>query len=62
MVCKVLEVLAKYMLYLCLEKYEFDKLCIKYLSLVILEDQVKIDPIKIVRVCNWLILVNCIKL
>ena len=37
-VCRVLEVLAKYKLYLCSEKYKFDGQRIKYLKLVISED------------------------
>jgi len=61
-VCRVLEILAKYKLYLCLEKCEFDRSYIKYLSLVILENQVKIDPIKVARVHGWLILANYIEL
>jgi len=61
-VCRVLEILAKHKLYLCLEKCEFDRSYIKYLSLVILENQVKIDPIKVARVHGWLILANYIEL
>ena len=36
-VCRVLEVLAEYKLFLCLEKYEFDRFYTKYLDLVISE-------------------------
>ena len=43
-----MEVLAKYKLFLCPEKCEFDK----YLGLVILEDQVKINLMKIARFYN----------
>ena len=36
-VCRVLEVLAEYKLFLCLEKYEFDRFYTEYLDLVISE-------------------------
>lgn len=49
-ICKVIEVLAKHKLFSCLKKYEFGQQWIKYLDLVILEDQVEIDPIKIAKV------------
>ena len=39
-VYRVLKVLVKYKLLLCFKKYEFNKLHIKYLDLVIFEDQV----------------------
>ena len=45
----VLEILAKYNLYLCLKKCEFDKSYIEYLNLVI-KDQVEMDPVKVARV------------
>ena len=61
-VCKVLEVLVKYKLFFCLEKCKFDKSYIKYLDLVISKDQVKIDSVKVARVCNWLILTTYINL
>ena len=51
-VCKVLEVLAKYKLYLYLERYEFNKQRIKYLRLVISEDQVEMDLVKIASIYN----------
>ena len=48
-----MKVLAKYKLFLHSKKCEFDKQQIKYLSLVILEDQVKINPMKVAKVHNW---------
>jgi len=49
---RVLEVLAKYKLSLYPKKCEFDKQWIEYLGLIISQDQVKIDPIKVARVCE----------
>ena len=46
-VCKVLEILAEYKLFLYPEKCKFNKLYIKYLDLVISENQVKINSIKV---------------
>ena len=54
-VCRVLEVLAKYKLFLHPKKCEFNKSHIKYLSLVISKNQVKINFVKISSVHNWLI-------
>jgi len=48
-----LEILAEHKLFLCLEKYKFHQKWIKYLGLVILENKVAIDPVKIVRVHDW---------
>jgi len=50
---RVLEVLAEHKLFLHLEKCEFDKLQIEYLKLVISNNQVKIDPMKVAEVCDW---------
>ena len=50
---RVLEVLAKYKLFLYSKKYEFNKWQIEYLRLVISKDQVMIDSTKIASVCNW---------
>jgi len=47
---KVLEILVEHNLYLCLEKYKFQKKHIKYLGLVVLENKISIDPIKITGV------------
>ena len=49
---KILKDLAKYKLFLYPKKCEFDKWQIEYLGLVISEDQVAINLIKVVRVCN----------
>jgi len=55
-ICKVLEVLAEHKLFQCPKKYEFNKTHIKNLGLIILEDWVEIDSIKIAEVHNWSIL------
>jgi len=57
-VWKVLEVLAEHKLFLCPEKYEFQQKQIKYLGLVILENKVKMDPVKVAGVHNWPTLEN----
>lgn len=58
-ICKVFKVLARHMLFLYPKKYEFDKQQIKYLGLVISEDQVAMNSIKIARVCDWPTLQSC---
>jgi len=40
-------------LFLHLEKYEFHWKQIEYLGLVILENKVAMDPIKVTGVCKW---------
>ena len=50
---RVLEILAEYKLCLCPEKCEFQKECIEYLGLVVLENKVSIDPIKVAEVQEW---------
>jgi len=50
---RVLEVLAEHKLFLCLEKCEFHRKRIEYLGLVILENKVEMDSIKVARVHNW---------
>lgn len=57
-----LMIITKHKLFLHPEKCKFDEWWIKYLGLVILEDQVKIDFIKIARIQNWPTLKNCNKL
>ena len=47
---RVLEILVEHKLYLCLEKYKFQKEHIKYLGLVMLENEISINPIKITGV------------
>ena len=57
-VSRVLKVLAEHKLYLWPEKYKFNRQQIEYLCLVISKDKVKIDQVKVVRVCDWPILRN----
>jgi len=48
-----LEILAEHKLFLCPEKCEFHWSQIKYLGLVISENKVEMDPVKVARVCEW---------
>jgi len=57
-VWRVLEILAEHKLFLCLEKCEFHWRQIEYLGLVISENKVAIDPVKVARVCDWPTLEN----
>jgi len=50
---RVLEVLAEHKLFLCPEKCEFHRKWIEYLGLVILENKVEMDPVKVAGVCDW---------
>ena len=50
---RVLEILAEHKLFLCLEKCEFHQKQIEYLGLVISENKVVIDPIKVAGVREW---------
>jgi len=50
---RVLEVLAEHKLFLCPEKCEFHWKQIEYLGLVISENKVEMDPVKVARVHNW---------
>jgi len=52
-VWRVLEILVKHKLFLCLEKCEFHWKQIEYLGLVILENKVAIDPVKVAGVREW---------
>jgi len=52
-VWRVLEVLVEHKLFLCLEKCEFHRKKIKYLGLVISENKVAMDPVKVAKVCDW---------
>jgi len=54
----VLQVLQEHKLFLCLEKYEFFKKQIEYLGLVISENQVSMDLVKVAGVRKWLTLEN----
>jgi len=50
---RVLEVLAEHKLFLCPEKCEFHRKEIEYLRLVISENKVVMDPVKVAGVCDW---------
>jgi len=52
-VWRVLEILAEHKLFLHPEKCEFHRKQIEYLGLVISENKVVIDPVKVTRVCEW---------
>jgi len=47
---RVLQVVKENKLFLCPEKYEFCKQWIEYLGLVILENKVSMDPVKVAGV------------
>jgi len=55
-VWRVLEILVEHKLFLYLEKCEFYWKQIEYLRLVILENKVAMDPVKVARVYKWPIL------
>jgi len=55
---RVLQVLKENKLFFRLEKYEFYKQRIKYLGLVILENEVSMDPVKVTGVREWPTLEN----
>jgi len=57
-VWRVLEVLAEHKLFLHPEKCEFHWKRIEYLGLVISENKVEMDPVKVARVRNWPTLEN----
>jgi len=50
---RVLEILTEHKLFLHPEKCEFHRKQIEYLGLVISENKVAIDPVKVARVCEW---------
>jgi len=52
-VWRVLEVLMEHKLFLCPEKCEFHQKQIEYLRLVISENKVEMDPMKVARVRDW---------
>ena len=52
-ICQVLEVLVEHKLFLYSKKCEFDRKHIEYLDLVILENQVEINPIKVASIQDW---------
>jgi hypothetical protein len=51
---EVLEILQKNKLFLKHEKCEFEQTRIEYLGLIISEDQVEMDPVKVAGVAEWL--------
>jgi len=51
-VWRVLEILAEHKLFLRPEKCEFHRKQIEYLRLVISENKVVMDPVKVARVCD----------
>jgi len=55
---RVLKILAEHKLFLRPEKCEFHWSQIKYLELVISENKVEIDPVKVARVREWPTLEN----
>ena len=55
---RVLEVLAEHKLFLHPEKYEFHRKQIKYLGLVISENKVEMNPIKVTGIRDWPTLEN----
>jgi len=50
---RVLEVLAEHKLFFCPEKCEFHWKRIEYLGLVISENKVEMDPVKVAGVRDW---------
>jgi len=50
---RVLEILVEHKLFLHPEKCEFHRKQIKYLGLVISENKMAIDPVKVTKVYNW---------
>jgi len=48
-----LEILTEHKLFLCPEKCEFHQKQIEYLGLVISENKVAMDPVKVTGVCEW---------
>jgi len=52
-VWRVLEILTEHKLFLHLEKCEFHQKQIEYLELVISENKIAIDPLKVTRVRKW---------
>jgi hypothetical protein len=48
----------KYKLYLRLEKCDFEQTKIEYLGVIISHNKVKMDPVKITRVVDWLTLLT----
>ena len=57
-VWRVLKILAEHKLFLHPEKYEFHQKQIEYLRLVISENKIVMDPVKVTGVRNWSTLEN----
>ena len=57
----VLDILCKHQLYLKAEKCTFGQSMVEYLSLILLEGCIEMDPIKVSGVCDWLTLRNVTK-
>ena len=51
--CRVLGRLAEHELFLRPEKCEFEKTRIEYLGLIISENHVEMDPVKVAEVAEW---------
>jgi len=50
---RVLEILTEHKLFLRPEKCKFHRKQIEYLGLVVSENKVAMDPVKVARVCEW---------
>jgi len=50
---RVLEILTEHKLFLCLKKCGFHRSQIEYLGLVISENKVEMDPVKVTGVREW---------
>src|SRR5882672_10064936 len=54
----VLDILNKHQLYLKAEKCTFRQPMVEYLSLILSEGRVEMDPVKVAGICDWLTLRN----
>jgi len=50
---KVMELLQKYNLFLKPKKYKFEKTQVEYLGVIIFQNSIKMDPVKVARVMEW---------
>jgi len=57
-ICCVMELLEKHKLYLWPDKWEFEKMTVKYLRVIISHNSVTMDPVKVDRVAEWPTLMN----
>src|SRR5882672_9439118 len=53
-VVQVLDILHKHQLYLKVEKCTFGQPMVEYLSLILLEGCIEMDPVKVVSIHDWL--------